>query len=134
MRLHALFVETEQRQPNRASVPVASAFVAWRNVQHYGTREQAKREIFARYASFIYMGSGRYGFGAASEYYFDKPLAEYTIADASRAACSRASASRQANTRPRRAEPIGWVRPATANTEAPGSSGPIPGASLSLIQ
>jgi membrane peptidoglycan carboxypeptidase len=43
--------------------------------KQYGTREQAKREIFARYASFIYMGSGRYGFGAAAEYYFDKPLA-----------------------------------------------------------
>ena len=54
--------------------------------REYGTREQAKREIFARYASFIYMGSGRYGFGAASEYYFDKPLASYTIEDAGRAA------------------------------------------------
>jgi penicillin-binding protein 1A len=54
--------------------------------QQYGTREQAKREILARYASFIYMGSGRYGFGAASEYYFDKPLAGYTIEDAGRAA------------------------------------------------
>jgi penicillin-binding protein 1A len=54
--------------------------------QQYGTREQAKREIFARYASFIYMGSGRYGYGAASEYYFDKPLAGYTISDAGRAA------------------------------------------------
>jgi len=31
--------------------------------QEYGTREQAKREIFARYASFIYLGSGRYGYG-----------------------------------------------------------------------
>jgi penicillin-binding protein 1A len=54
--------------------------------QQYGTREQAKREIFARYASFIYMGSGRYGFGAASEYYFDKPLAGYTTLDTARAA------------------------------------------------
>ena len=54
--------------------------------REYRTREQAKREIFARYASFIYMGSGRYGFGAASEYYFDKPLATYTIEDAGRAA------------------------------------------------
>jgi penicillin-binding protein 1A len=54
--------------------------------KQYGTREQAKREIFARYASFIYMGSGRYGFGAASEYYFDKPLAGYTSEDAGRAA------------------------------------------------
>ncbi len=54
--------------------------------KQYGTREHAKREIFARYASFIYMGSGRYGFGAASEYYFDKPLAGYTMEDAGRAA------------------------------------------------
>ncbi len=54
--------------------------------REYRTREQAKREIFSRYASFIYMGSGRYGFGAASEYYFDKPLATYTIEDAGRAA------------------------------------------------
>jgi penicillin-binding protein 1A len=54
--------------------------------QQYGTREKAKREIFARYASFIYLGSGRYGFGAASEYYFDKPLGGYTIEDAGRAA------------------------------------------------
>ncbi len=54
--------------------------------RQYGSREQAKREILARYASFIYMGSGRYGFGAASEYYFDKPLAGYTIEDAGRAA------------------------------------------------
>ena len=54
--------------------------------REYRTREQAKREIFSRYASFIYMGSGRYGFGAASEYYFDKPLASYTIEDVGRAA------------------------------------------------
>jgi penicillin-binding protein 1A len=54
--------------------------------REYRTREQAKREIFSRYASFIYMGSGRYGFGAASEYYFDKPLGTYTIEDAGRAA------------------------------------------------
>jgi penicillin-binding protein 1A len=54
--------------------------------KQYGTRERAKREIFARYASFIYMGSGRYGYGAASEYYFDKPLASYTAEDAGRAA------------------------------------------------
>jgi penicillin-binding protein 1A len=54
--------------------------------KEYGTKEKAKREIFARYASFIYMGNGRYGFGAASEYYFDKPLASYTSEDAGRAA------------------------------------------------
>jgi penicillin-binding protein 1A len=52
----------------------------------FGTRELAKREIFARYASFIYLGNGRYGFSAASEYYFDEPLAGYTLEDAAQAA------------------------------------------------
>jgi penicillin-binding protein 1A len=51
-----------------------------------GSRDQAKREIFARYASFIYLGNGRYGFAAASEYYFGKPLSRYTPDDAADAA------------------------------------------------
>ncbi|HEV7501197.1 MAG TPA: penicillin-binding transpeptidase domain-containing protein, partial [Vicinamibacteria bacterium] len=38
------------------------------------------------YASFIYMGNGRYGFSAASEYYFAKPLSSYGLADADKAA------------------------------------------------
>jgi penicillin-binding protein 1A len=54
--------------------------------QRYGSREKAKREIFARYASFLYLGNGRYGFAAGSEYYFGKPLASYKLADAGKAA------------------------------------------------
>jgi len=54
--------------------------------RRYGSKEQAKREIFARSASFHYMGNGRYGFAAASEYYFDKPLSSYTPEDAGEAA------------------------------------------------
>jgi len=54
--------------------------------RRYGSPEQAKREIFARYASFIYLGNGRYGYAAASEYYFGKGLASYTAADAGNAA------------------------------------------------
>jgi penicillin-binding protein 1A len=54
--------------------------------RYYGSRKVAKEQIFSRYASFIYMGSGRYGFGAASEYYFDKPLTAYTQEDAGKAA------------------------------------------------
>ncbi len=54
--------------------------------RRYGSHEQAKREIFARYASFIYLGNGRYGFAAASEYYFGKTLSSYTMADAGEAA------------------------------------------------
>ncbi|MBZ5637194.1 MAG: penicillin-binding protein [Acidobacteriia bacterium] len=54
--------------------------------RRYGSLDRAKREIFARYASFIYLGHGRYGFAAASEYYFDKTLSSYTREDAGRAA------------------------------------------------
>ena len=54
--------------------------------RRFGSRERAKREIFARYASYIYLGNGRYGFAAASEYYFDKPLSRYTSEDAGEAA------------------------------------------------
>jgi penicillin-binding protein 1A len=42
--------------------------------RRYGSRERAKREIFSRYASFVYLGNGRYGFAAASEYYFGRTL------------------------------------------------------------
>jgi len=54
--------------------------------RNYGTKEQAKREIFARSASYHYLGNGRYGLAAASEYYFGKPLSSYTLADAAQAA------------------------------------------------
>lgn len=54
--------------------------------RRYGSRELAKREIFARSASFAYLGNGRYGFAAGSEYYFGKPLSSYTSQDAAKAA------------------------------------------------
>jgi penicillin-binding protein 1A len=54
--------------------------------ERFGSQEMAKREIFARYASFIYLGNGRYGFAAASEYYFGKALSSYTLDDAGNAA------------------------------------------------
>ncbi len=54
--------------------------------RRYGSLNRAKREIFARYASFIYLGNGRYGFAAASEYYFGKPLSSYTADDAGESA------------------------------------------------
>jgi penicillin-binding protein 1A len=54
--------------------------------RRYGSRERAKREIFARAASFNYLGNGRYGFATGSEYYFGKPLSSYTQTDAGKAA------------------------------------------------
>lgn len=46
--------------------------------RRYGSKERAKREIFARYASFLYLGNGRYGFAAASDFYLGESLAELT--------------------------------------------------------
>ena len=54
--------------------------------RHFGSRDQAKREIFARAASFNYLGNGQYGLAAGSEYYFGKTLSSYTPEDAGKAA------------------------------------------------
>jgi penicillin-binding protein 1A len=54
--------------------------------KRYGSQAAAKRQIFARYASFIYLGEGRYGFAAAAEHYFGKSLSELTPDDAGDAA------------------------------------------------
>jgi hypothetical protein len=40
-----------------------------------GSRAQAKLEILRRYATYVYLGQGRYGFAAASELYLGRPLA-----------------------------------------------------------
>jgi penicillin-binding protein 1A len=52
----------------------------------FGSKRSAKEEILARYASFIYMGNGQYGFQTAAEYYFGRPLATFTTDDADKAA------------------------------------------------
>jgi penicillin-binding protein 1A len=52
----------------------------------FGSKRRAKEEILARYASFIYMGNGQYGFATAAEYYFGRPLASFTVDDADKAA------------------------------------------------
>jgi len=54
--------------------------------ERYGSKRRAKEELLARYASFIYLGNGRYGFAAASQYYFGIPLATLTEDDADKAA------------------------------------------------
>ncbi len=54
--------------------------------KRYGSKRRAKEELLARYASFIYLGNGRYGFAAASQYYFGAPLAALTADDADKAA------------------------------------------------
>ena len=54
--------------------------------RRFGSRELAKREIFARAANLNYLGNGRYGFAAASEYYFRRPVSSYAAEDAGQAA------------------------------------------------
>jgi len=54
--------------------------------ERFGSKQRAKEEIFARYASFVYVGKGQYGFARAAEYYFGRPLSTFTVADADKAA------------------------------------------------
>jgi len=52
----------------------------------FGSKRRAKEEILARYATFVYMGNGQYGFARAAQYYFGRPLATFTADDADKAA------------------------------------------------
>jgi penicillin-binding protein 1A len=52
----------------------------------FGSKRRAKEEILARYASFVYMGNGQYGFARAAEYYFGRTLKSFTADDADKAA------------------------------------------------
>jgi penicillin-binding protein 1A len=45
-------------------------------------RHYTKDQIFTMYCNQIYLGAGNYGFEAASEYYFSKPVAQLTLAEA----------------------------------------------------
>jgi penicillin-binding protein 1A len=54
--------------------------------KRFGSKRRAKEEILARYASFVYMGNGQYGIARASEYYFGRPIATFTVGDADKAA------------------------------------------------
>src|SRR6185436_9875547 len=54
--------------------------------ERFGSKRRAKEEIFARYASFVYMGHGQYGFARAAQYYFGRPLSSFTADDLDKAA------------------------------------------------
>src|ERR1700685_2951831 len=45
-------------------------------------RHYTKDQIFTMYCNQIYLGAGNYGFEAASEYYFSKPIGQLTLAEA----------------------------------------------------
>ena len=54
--------------------------------RQFGSKLAAKQAILARYASFVYMGQGQYGFGKAADHYFGRPLSSFTADDADKAA------------------------------------------------
>jgi penicillin-binding protein 1A len=54
--------------------------------EQFGSKRRAKEEILARYASFVYMSNGQYGFSRAAQYYFGRPLSTLTADDADKAA------------------------------------------------
>ena len=54
--------------------------------KHFGSKRRAKLEILARYATLIYMGNGQYGIARGAEYYFGRPLDQFTADDADKAA------------------------------------------------
>jgi membrane peptidoglycan carboxypeptidase len=54
--------------------------------RRFGSKLRAKQELLARYVSLVYMGNGQYGFERAARYYFGRPLASLSRADADAAA------------------------------------------------
>lgn len=52
--------------------------------KRYGTK--AKEEILARFASFVYLGNGRYGFDAGAEHFFGKRISDFGPNDVDKAA------------------------------------------------
>jgi penicillin-binding protein 1A len=78
--------------------------------ERFGSKRRAKEEILARYASFIYMGNGQYGFAAASKYYFGRPLATFTVDDADKAAVLAGIAKSPRDYAPFANEPVKVLR------------------------
>jgi penicillin-binding protein 1A len=54
--------------------------------QRLGSKRRAKEEILRRYAAYVYLGDGRYGFEAAAEHYLGRSLETFDARDAAVAA------------------------------------------------
>ena len=63
-----------------------SIWIEQEMTRRLGSKRRAKEDLLARYASHVYMGNGQYGFATAAQYYFGRPLATFTAADADKAA------------------------------------------------
>jgi len=69
-----LFLDRSDRSFHRK---MQEAILALQIERHY-----TKEQIFTMYCNQIYLGSGNYGFEAASEYYFSKPVGQLTLDEA----------------------------------------------------
>jgi penicillin-binding protein 1A len=69
-----LFLNRSDRSAHRK---IQETLLAIQIERHY-----TKDQIFTMYANQIYLGAGNYGFEAASEYYFSKPIGELTLPEA----------------------------------------------------
>jgi penicillin-binding protein 1A len=69
-----LFLNRSDRSARRK---IEETLLAMQIERHY-----TKEQIFTMYCNQIYLGSGSYGFEAASEYYFNKPVGKLTLAEA----------------------------------------------------
>ncbi len=76
--------------------------------QRLGSKRRAKEAILARYASWVYLGGGCYGFAEAARHYFGRPLSSFTDEEAPEAALL-----------------AGVVRSAVYAPGAPGSTRPL---------
>ena len=69
-----LFLNRSDRSAHRK---IQETLLAIQIERHY-----TKEQIFTMYANQIYLGAGNYGFEAASEYYFSKPIGDLTLPEA----------------------------------------------------
>jgi penicillin-binding protein 1A len=69
-----LFLNRSDRSMHRK---VQETMLALQIERHY-----TKEQIFTMYCNQIYLGAGNYGFEAASEYYFSKPVSQLTLGEA----------------------------------------------------
>ena len=69
-----LFLDRSDRHFHRK---IQETMLALQIERHY-----TKEQILTMYCNQIYLGSGNYGFEAASEYYFSKPVGQLTLAEA----------------------------------------------------
>jgi penicillin-binding protein 1A len=69
-----LFLDRTDRSPRRK---IQEMLLAMQIERHY-----SKQQIFTMYANQIYLAHGNYGFAAASQFYFSKPVKDLTVTEA----------------------------------------------------